>query len=250
MREKLKKLQLKGFVAGILVMTLLMPIVAVANTTITRQITYGVSVVLNGQPMQFEADSQPFVMDGRTFLPVRAIAEAADMTVDFDGNTNTVFLGSRTPTYTPTPQPTPAPTPQPTPQPASIYLFDNYRPFLVDNVWLYYFNTDAGTIVSRGGWRYTDTSDLQMTTVGVGYTKGMNLVVDSSKTASVRSNIGGKYSRVTGLIGFDDANSERVDSAYQIRVFADDRLLETKKTRGRFIRLAAAVCVPRGQSAS
>jgi hypothetical protein len=70
-------------------------VVVSANTTVTRQIAYGVRVNLNGQDMQFADDMRPFMMDGRTFLPVRAIAEAVDMPVDFDGSTNTVFLGNR-----------------------------------------------------------------------------------------------------------------------------------------------------------
>ena len=43
--------------------------------------------------MQFTVDNRPFAMDGRTFLPVRAIAEAVNMPVDFDASTNTVYLG-------------------------------------------------------------------------------------------------------------------------------------------------------------
>jgi hypothetical protein len=71
-------------------------VIAMANTgAVTRQITCGIRINLNGQPMQLAADSQPFVMDGRTFLPVRAISEAVGMPVDFDSGTNTVFLGNR-----------------------------------------------------------------------------------------------------------------------------------------------------------
>lgn len=95
MRNWLRRLQIKGFVTGVLVTILLSGTLLVAGQTVTREITYGVSIVLNGQAMQLVADSQPFIMDGRTFLPVRAIAEAVNMPVDFDANTNTVFLGDR-----------------------------------------------------------------------------------------------------------------------------------------------------------
>jgi len=34
-------------------------------------------------------------MDGRTFLPVRAVSQALDVPVDFNPATNTVYLGNR-----------------------------------------------------------------------------------------------------------------------------------------------------------
>ena len=97
MKEKLKKLQIKGFVAGMLVMFLLFSVTMIAANpqTVTRQITYGINVNLNGQNLQFDATSRPFTMGGTTFMPLRAISEALDIPVDFDPATNTVFLGNR-----------------------------------------------------------------------------------------------------------------------------------------------------------
>jgi hypothetical protein len=70
---------------------------------------------------------EPFVVDGTTFLPVRAVAEALGQNVDWDGTTNTVYIGEAPPTAaTPAPQPTP-------PQEVNIPLFR--QPFLrVGNV--------------------------------------------------------------------------------------------------------------------
>ena len=93
----MNKERVKGIVMGfILCAVLSTSVMAVAATrTETRQITFGVRVNLNGQLMQFPADSQPFVMDGRTFLPVRAMADALGLPVDFNAATNTAYLGNR-----------------------------------------------------------------------------------------------------------------------------------------------------------
>ncbi|MCL2217984.1 MAG: stalk domain-containing protein [Defluviitaleaceae bacterium] len=97
MKKMMKNLQIKGFVTGfILCLVLSASVMVVANTqTVTREITYGVRVNLNGQLMQFDYDNRPFVMGSRTFLPVRALAEALDLPVDFDPSTNTAYLGNR-----------------------------------------------------------------------------------------------------------------------------------------------------------
>jgi len=93
----MKKEHLKGFVAGILLMAMLSATLVFASSGITREIHYGISVVLNGQAVQFDEDSRPFVMDNRTFLPLRAMAELLGLPIEFDFGTNTAYLGHTTP---------------------------------------------------------------------------------------------------------------------------------------------------------
>jgi len=96
MWKKLRKLEIKGFVAGIVVMALLIPLLVTGDAqTVMRQITYGVRINFNGQLLDFDHDMRPFVMEERTYLSVRAIAEVLDLPVDFDHDTNTVYLGDR-----------------------------------------------------------------------------------------------------------------------------------------------------------
>lgn len=45
----------------------------------------------------------PFIYDGTTYLPIRAVSEALGETVDWDGSTNTVYIGTERPIATPTP---------------------------------------------------------------------------------------------------------------------------------------------------
>jgi len=90
------KQRLQGMVAGVLITVLLLSATMVhANNRVTREITYGVNVMLNGEMVQFDYDSRPFVMDGRTFLPLRTIADLVGLPVDFDPATNTAIVGTR-----------------------------------------------------------------------------------------------------------------------------------------------------------
>jgi len=93
----MNKERIKGIVIGfILCAALSSSVIVMANTrTETRQITYGIRVNFNGQLIQFDDDSQPFVMGGRTFLPLRAMADLLGLPVDFDPGTNTAYLGNR-----------------------------------------------------------------------------------------------------------------------------------------------------------
>ncbi|MCL2838846.1 MAG: stalk domain-containing protein [Oscillospiraceae bacterium] len=90
---KLKE-KTKSFIAGFLVCAVLLTgIFAFAAPGIMREVFYGINVVVNGRVVDFDADSRPFITEGRTFLPVRAISEALGYPVNWDGDTQTVFIG-------------------------------------------------------------------------------------------------------------------------------------------------------------
>ena len=95
MREWLKRLQIKGFVAGVLVTVMLSGtlLVVASQGGVMREIFYGVGIVVNGQRWNPPADMVPFIADGRTFLPVRGIAELLDVPVEWHGPTQTVYIG-------------------------------------------------------------------------------------------------------------------------------------------------------------
>jgi len=95
MKEKLKKLQIKGFVAGVLVSALLSATLVIANTQSQLiEVFYGVNIVVNGIPQNFPVDMTPFISSGRTFLPVRGISEALGVPVEWHGPTSTVYVGT------------------------------------------------------------------------------------------------------------------------------------------------------------
>lgn len=94
----MKKVQIKSFMTGFILCAMISigaMIVSANSQAVTKQVTYGVGVNLNGEALVFDKDSQPFVMDGKTFLPVNTIADALNLTVDFNATSNTVILNSR-----------------------------------------------------------------------------------------------------------------------------------------------------------
>jgi hypothetical protein len=83
-------------IIGILLIILL-PVTAFA-LSLTKQLNAVFSinaVIVDGKPIQLADDSQPFTVDGRTYLPVRAIAEALDKNVDYDAATATISITSK-----------------------------------------------------------------------------------------------------------------------------------------------------------
>lgn len=84
----------KSFIAGFLMCAVMLTAVAaLANPGAMREVFFGINVVVNGRVVDFDYDSRPFITDGRTFLPVRAISEALGYPVNWDGDTQTVFIG-------------------------------------------------------------------------------------------------------------------------------------------------------------
>lgn len=77
--------------------------------TVSASITYrDIAIILDGvslSPTDAAGNHvEPFLLDGTTYLPVRAISEALDLTVTWDSATNTVILTSDG--YTPVTPPT------------------------------------------------------------------------------------------------------------------------------------------------
>jgi hypothetical protein len=86
---------IKGYIAGILTMAMVSATVVWANPGgVMREVFYDVNIVVSGTAWNPPADMTPFISQGRTFLPVRGIAELFDVPVDWDGSTMTVFVGT------------------------------------------------------------------------------------------------------------------------------------------------------------
>ena len=132
MKQKWKRMG-----AGILIVGVLLGTAGTASATISKrtvEVDYqNITVTLNGEQVNLVDVKgnpvEPFVISGTTYLPVRAVAEALGLDVDWDGATATVILTGNTetsqePTGEKLPQlpeattkPTPTPTLRPTPQP-------------------------------------------------------------------------------------------------------------------------------------
>ena len=85
------KKTLKGYILGILTATLFAGTMTYAANTVRI-------VVDNKEIIPTDADGNrvdPIIIDGTTYLPVRAVANAFDKAVYWDGETSTVYLGER-----------------------------------------------------------------------------------------------------------------------------------------------------------
>ncbi|MDR0272600.1 MAG: hypothetical protein LBI27_04715, partial [Clostridiales bacterium] len=72
----------KYFILGIIFALFFFGTVATAGSNL-REIIYGVHVAFNNEFVQFDEGTEPFIMEGRTFLPVRTIAEMVELEVVF-----------------------------------------------------------------------------------------------------------------------------------------------------------------------
>ncbi len=119
----------------------------------------GVNLVVNGTaitPKDANGNSvEPFIVDGTTYLPVRAVAEALGQEVGWDGNTKTVYIGKQ-------PGPAPEPAPEPTPVPES---FESGSPVTIAGVLL---NIDsAGGVAPTVCWRNNSEKQIKYLTLTI-----------------------------------------------------------------------------------
>jgi len=82
---------IRGFVLGILVTILLSGTIVIASP-VARDLFFGVNVTVNGENMDFADDSQPFIIDGRVFLPVGAMANAFGFEATWNEATTTANI--------------------------------------------------------------------------------------------------------------------------------------------------------------
>lgn len=91
--------RLKWFIAGAIVAAIILTGTALGATAVKNlEVTYrDIKLVIDGN-LVTPKDAlgnvvEPFIYNGTTYLPVRAVAEAVGKSVDWDGNTSTVYLG-------------------------------------------------------------------------------------------------------------------------------------------------------------
>lgn len=92
------KQRIQGIIIGMLISTVLFNgfVYAAQNNDVVQRIFNNIKITLNGNeiiPKDVNGNSvEPFIIDGTTYLPVRAIGNALGLNVDWDSSTNTVVL--------------------------------------------------------------------------------------------------------------------------------------------------------------
>lgn len=95
---------LKYYAAWVFTITLMLTMavsVSASNGAKTLEVIYSdIQLVVDGIKVDLGLDTsgnaiEPFILNGTTYLPVRAVAEALGEDVGWDGETKTVFIGKR-----------------------------------------------------------------------------------------------------------------------------------------------------------
>ena len=88
------KKRIKRILALVCALVLGISTLVLANPSETRDVNYGVNIIVDGQPLTLPLDSRPFTMDGDVFLPQAALAEHLGFNVQWDAATGTVVITS------------------------------------------------------------------------------------------------------------------------------------------------------------
>ena len=99
------KNKIKYFVLGVVTTVLLTTSFSAlaSGSSVVQQLTVyfnNIKIVVDGTPANLGKDSsgkpnEPFIYNGTTFLPVRAVSEALGKDVSWDGETSTVYVGEK-----------------------------------------------------------------------------------------------------------------------------------------------------------
>ena len=82
--------------AMLMVLSSTTSVLAAGTKTKTATLTYSnINVTIDGKQVELKDKNEPFVIDGTTYLPVRAIGEALGLDVAWDGETSTVALTTK-----------------------------------------------------------------------------------------------------------------------------------------------------------
>ncbi len=85
------KKRLQGLVAGVLIGATVAGTGVFAYTNYIEAVYNNIRIVVDGK--EVHTDTEPFISEGTTYLPVRAVAEALGKPVYWDGPNYTVYIG-------------------------------------------------------------------------------------------------------------------------------------------------------------
>jgi hypothetical protein len=91
---KVKLRGVKGFIVGFISSALLTSGIAYAADAVKLDAYFGVKLIQNGIDKTPE-DKKPFIVDGTTYVPLRAVSELLGADITWDGANNAVVLGQK-----------------------------------------------------------------------------------------------------------------------------------------------------------
>ena len=207
----------RGLVVGALILALTGGIAAYAATG-QRALTADfrdIKIVIDGELLTPKdangAVVEPFIVDGTTYLPVRAIAEAFGKDVGWDGETSTVTITSKdTPTTAETSN--------------EAKLSDNEVKLSDNEVKLsdfdYLAEAPNANIWATGEFQ-ANTADFLQDSIAFNHGNGFGPFYREYK-------IDGEYKRITGSV-FLSYGTRSSTSTYYFRIWGDEELLYTSE---------------------
>lgn len=160
----------------------------------TIEVIYrNIGIKVHGVNIPTTPENEPFIYEGRTYVPLRLISEALGYDVDWDGSTFTVLIGET----------------------LGEAFLSELKHYHLENFG--YFESD--------GIKYDAEANMVMD--GQRYPIGIQICKDFSYTNKLCRafyNLDAKYSRLTGLVGLDD---QFVRCPAAVSFYGDNRLLTT-----------------------
>ena len=184
-------------VSALAIIFALSTVVLASARLVNIKVAYdNIKVVVDGREVQFGVDStgkkiEPFIYNGTTYLPIRAVGEALGKQVQWDQNTKTAFLGDG----------------QVITGESQKVLTEVMPPFTKSKVTVTTKN-DTRNEIDLAGKKYNNGISFESHKVG--------------STGYANFNLEGKYSNLTGLLGLDDAEHE-----IKVDFIGDGRLLQS-----------------------
>ena len=95
-----KKKECKGFIAGVMATVLVVTMIGPAGAALTSkmiEVYTGMHIYVDNQELKAKDNTgrplEPILYEGTTYVPLRAISEFLGKAVDYDGTTQTVYIG-------------------------------------------------------------------------------------------------------------------------------------------------------------
>lgn len=183
------KKEIKIFISGVLLTTLLMSSIATVSAksgTETIKATYNnIKMYVNGK--EISSTVEPFQINGTTYVPLRVVSESLGVDVNWDGSTNSIYLNT-------------VGTGKPYPMEEMSQIQGTWK------------NT---SITGYTRFEYIINPSKRYL-IGVGYDDS-----SSTKSKPVVYDLNGQYEKFTGTF----SNNDFWDAEYLMRVYGDERLL-------------------------
>lgn len=189
------KEKLKGFILGVACTSMVVSGATAFANPVSKSITAiynDIKIFVDGNLVKpTDADGkavEPFVYEGTTYLPVRAVAQALNQPVSWDGSKNSVYIGVN-------------------PNGTALTALN-------------YARADDYVEV------YDSDNPMQTALSGKIYSTGIYFSADwtGGKLKGVDYNLDGKYERLTGDFGIDDKYKDR-DTSCALVIFGDEKEL-------------------------